>query len=142
MEISNKLSVILPGIIIGVILFQTIVVAPTVFKSLGGLASPFLRAIFPRLFLFVALFGFASCIEKVFSNNELSFGFISALVTVIFMLICFFSADDKQSKRRTKRWTVPWITFAECSVNFGRFGCKFLCCLYLTVSFRFFHASF
>ena len=91
MDFSNKLSVILPGIIIGVILFQTIVVAPTVFKSLGGeLASPFLRAIFPRLFLFVALFGFASCIEKVFSNNELSFGFISALVTVIFMLICFF----------------------------------------------------
>ena len=91
MEFSNKLSVILPGIIIGVILFQTIVVAPTVFKSLGGeLASPFLRAIFPRLFLFVALFGFASCIERVFSNNELSFGFISALVTVIFMLICFF----------------------------------------------------
>ena len=91
MEISNKLSVILPGIIIGVILFQTIVVAPTVFKSLGAeLASPFLRAIFPRLFLFVALFGFASCLEKVFSNNELSFGFVSALVTVIFMLICFF----------------------------------------------------
>ena len=91
MEFSNKLSVILPGIIIGVILFQTIVVAPTVFKSLGvELASPFLRAIFPRLFLFVALFGFASCIEKVFSNNEQSFGFISALVTVIFMLICFF----------------------------------------------------
>ena len=91
MEISNKLSVILPGIIIGVILFQTIVVAPTVFKSLGAeLASPFLRAIFPRLFLFIALFGFASCLERVFSNNELSFGFISALVTVIFMLICFF----------------------------------------------------
>ena len=91
MEISNKLSVILPGIIIGVILFQTIVVAPTVFKSLGAeLASPFLRAIFPRLFLFLALFGFASCLERVFSNNELSFGFISALVTVIFMLICFF----------------------------------------------------
>ena len=91
MEFSNKLSVILPGIIIGVILFQTIVVAPTVFRSLGAeLASPFLRAIFPRLFLFVALFGFASCLERVFSNNELSFGFISALVTVIFMLICFF----------------------------------------------------
>ena len=91
MEFADKLSVLLPGIIIGVILFQTIVVAPTVFKSLGAeLASPFLRAIFPRLFLFVALFGFASCIEKVFSNNELSFGFISALVTVIFMLICFF----------------------------------------------------
>ena len=91
MEFSNKLSVILPGIIIGVILFQTIVVAPTVFKSLGAeLASPFLRAIFPRLFLFLALFGFASCLERVFSNNELSFGFISALVTVIFMLICFF----------------------------------------------------
>ena len=91
MEFSNKLSVILPGIIIGVILFQTVVVAPTVFKSLGAeLASPFLRAIFPRLFLFVALFGFASCLERGFSNNELSFGFVSALVTVIFMLICFF----------------------------------------------------
>lgn len=60
MEFANKLSVFLPGIIIGVILFQTVVVAPTVFKSLGAeLASPFLRAIFPRLFLFVALCGFA-----------------------------------------------------------------------------------
>ena len=91
MEFANKLSVLLPGIIIGVILFQTIVVAPTVFKSLGAeLASPFLRAIFPRLFLFVALCGFGSCIERFFSNHELSFGFLSALVTVIFMLICFF----------------------------------------------------
>ena len=91
MEFANKLSVFLPGIIIGVILFQTIVVAPTVFKSLGAeLASPFLRAIFPRLFLFVALLGFASCIERFFSNHELSFGLLSALVTVIFMLICFF----------------------------------------------------
>ena len=91
MDFANKLSVLLPGIIIGVILFQTIVVAPTVFKSLGAeLASPFLRAIFPRLFLFVALCGFGSCIERFFSNYELSFGFISALVTVIFMLICFF----------------------------------------------------
>ena len=91
MEFADKLSVLLPGIIIGVILFQTIVVAPTVFKSLGAeLASPFLRAIFPRLFLFVALCGFASCIERFFSNHELSFGLLSALVTVIFMLICLF----------------------------------------------------
>ena len=101
MEFADKLSVLLPGIIIGVILFQTIVVAPTVFKSLGAeLASPFLRAIFPRLFLFVALCGFASCIERFFSNHELSFGLLSALVTVIFMLICFFfGSHDKQSKR-------------------------------------------
>ena len=91
MEFANKLSVLLSGIIIGVILFQTIVVAPTVFKSLGAeLASPFLRAIFPRLFLFVAFCGFASCIESFFSNHDLSFGLLSALVTVIFMLICFF----------------------------------------------------
>ena len=91
MEFTNKLSVLLPGIIVGVILFQTSVVAPTVFKSLGAeLASPFLRAIFPRLFLFVALCGFASCIERFFFNQELSFGLLSALVTVIFMLICFF----------------------------------------------------
>ena len=91
MEFANKLSVLLPGLIIGVILFQTIVVAPTVFKSLGAeLASPFLRAIFPRLFLFVALCGFASCTERFFSNHELSFGLFSALVTVIFMLICLF----------------------------------------------------
>ena len=91
MEFADKLSVLLPGIIIGVILFQTIVVAPTVFKSLGAEhASPFLRAIFPRLFLFVALCGFASCTERFFSNHELNFGLFSALVTVIFMLICFF----------------------------------------------------
>ena len=91
MEFADKLSVLLPGIIIGVILFQTIVVAPTVFKSLGAeLASPFLRAIFPRLFLFVALCGFASCTERFFSSHELSFGRFSALVTVIFMLICLF----------------------------------------------------
>ena len=91
MEFADKLSVLLPGITIGVILFQTVVVAPTVFKSLGAeLASPFLRAIFPRLFLFVAFCGFASCTERFFSNHELNFGLFSALVTVIFMLICFF----------------------------------------------------
>ena len=108
MQFANKLSLLIPGIIIGVILFQTIVVAPTVFKSLGAeLASPFLRAIFPRLFFFVALCGFASCVERFFSGHELSFGLISALVTVILMSICF--------------WLVPMTNKAKDNKNDGLF---------------------
>ena len=91
MSVLSDLLILLSGLICGAIVFQTSIIAPSVFKTLDAdNASPFLRAIFPRLFLFVALFGFASCLERVFSNNELSFGFISALVTVMFMLICFF----------------------------------------------------
>ena len=90
MEFANKLSVFLPGIIIGVILFQTIIVAPTVFKSLGAeLASPFLRAIFPKLFLNVAVLSLIGVVLSVIGDRlslQILF-FVSFLLMSISYLI-------------------------------------------------------
>ena len=44
------------GVICGIILLQTFVVAPSVFKSLGEKhAGPFLRSLFPKFFIFIII---------------------------------------------------------------------------------------
>ena len=52
----DKISYLFCGISIGIILFQTSVVAPVVFSSLSGSSSSkFLRLIFPRFFILLTL---------------------------------------------------------------------------------------
>ena len=46
----------LSGLLVGVIIFQTAIIAPTVFIGLGAdHAGPFLRKIFPKFFVLIAI---------------------------------------------------------------------------------------
>ena len=52
----NSLNSFFAGISTGIIIFQSVVVAPLVFSQLkDGSAGPFLRALFPRFFLALTL---------------------------------------------------------------------------------------
>ena len=52
----NSLNCFFAGISTGFIIFQSVVVAPLVFSQLkDGSAGPFLRALFPRFFIALAL---------------------------------------------------------------------------------------
>ena len=52
----NSLNSFFAGISTGIIIFQSVVVAPLVFSQLkDGSAGPFLRALFPRFFIALAL---------------------------------------------------------------------------------------
>jgi len=99
-----NIQILISGLICGVILFQTAIVAPSVFKILKPEnAGPFLRSIFPKLFMFVALLSSAGLILSLVSGTDISI-YVYAF-SLIFMSICYFivpmtnqardSGDDK-----------------------------------------------
>ena len=66
------------GVICGIILLQTLVVAPSVFKSLGELhAGPFLRSLFPKFFIVLSVLGLIGAILSILNGINLTF-FIDA----------------------------------------------------------------
>ena len=82
-------QILLSGLICGVILFQTAVIAPSIFKVLSlDNAGPFLRLIFPKLFMFVAMLSLIGFVLSLFSSNIL--GLIVFFGSLLFMLICYF----------------------------------------------------
>ena len=100
----ENIQILISGLICGVILFQTAIVAPSVFKILKPEnAGPFLRSIFPKLFMFVALLSSAGLILSLVSGTDISI-YVYAF-SLIFMSICYFivpmtnqardSGDDK-----------------------------------------------
>jgi len=100
----ENIQILISGLICGVILFQTAIIAPSVFKILKPEnAGPFLRSIFPKLFMFVALLSSAGLILSLVSGTDISI-YVYAF-SLIFMSICYYivpmtnqardSGDDK-----------------------------------------------
>ena len=100
----ENIQILISGLICGVILFQTAIVAPSVFKILKPEnAGPFLRSIFPKLFMFVAILSSAGLILSLISGTDISI-YVYAF-SLIFMSICYYivpmtnqardSGDDK-----------------------------------------------
>jgi len=84
-----SLQILLSGLISGVILFQTAIIAPSVFKVLSSNnAGPFLRTVFPKLFMFVAVLSMIGLILSLISSNTL--GLIIFFGSLLSMLICYF----------------------------------------------------
>ena len=99
-----NIQILISGLICGVILFQTAIVAPSVFKILKPEnAGPFLRSIFPKLFMFVAILSSTGLILSLISGTDISI-YVCAF-SLIFMSICYYivpmtnqardSGDDK-----------------------------------------------
>ena len=84
-----NLQILLSGLISGVILFQTAIIAPSVFKVLSSNnAGSFLRTVFPKLFMFVAVLSMVGLILSLISSNTL--GLIIFFGSLLSMLICYF----------------------------------------------------
>ena len=84
-----SLQILLSGLISGVILFQTAIIAPSVFKVLSSNnAGSFLRTVFPKLFMFVAVLSMVGLILSLISSNTL--GLIIFFGSLLSMLICYF----------------------------------------------------
>ena len=84
-----NLQILISGLICGVILFQTAIIAPSIFKVLSpDNAGPLLRTIFPKLFMFVAvLSGVGFVLSFISSNNT---GLVVFFGSLLFMLICYY----------------------------------------------------
>ena len=84
-----NLQILISGLICGVILFQTAIIAPSIFKVLSpDIAGPFLRTIFPKLFMFVAVLSLAGFVLSLISSN--TSGLIVFFGSLLFMLICYY----------------------------------------------------
>ena len=94
----SNIPLLLSGTISGMILFQTAIVAPSVFKILREEnAGPFLRAIFPKLFLAITLLG---CIQLLFSYFLFSLNvFLIGLITAILMTTCYLIIPSTNKAR-------------------------------------------
>jgi len=86
----KSLPLILSGVIIGIILFQSILVAPGVNKIINSQdASIFLRYIWPKFFLIIAFISLGALIINIINSNPNIFKILT-FISFLLMLICFF----------------------------------------------------
>jgi hypothetical protein len=79
------LAILLSGIVAGAILFQTSIVAPSVFKVLEPLqAKVFLRTIFPKLFNMLVALGALMFILVLLGEGNI----YVAIITLVLPFIC------------------------------------------------------
>ena len=104
----NNFYLILSGLIIGVIVYQTMFVAPTVFQTIDSEnTSKFLRKIFPRFFIFIFTLCILAAIEAYYNSRGNTF-YIIYLIASLFSLIAFFlipmtnKATDNNDKNKFK----------------------------------------
>ena len=85
---TSNLLTFLNGLVVGVILFQTAVIAPTVFRSLGpDQAGPFLRKVFPKFFVVLVVMGTAGATSALASDA--SYQLWICLVTLTLGLLAY-----------------------------------------------------
>jgi len=90
MSFTNEISILISGVICGMILFQTLVVAPSVFKTMDESSTGlFLRSVFPRLFLIILTLGLLSVFLTTVFGSPSSANIITSGFTVLGMSICY-----------------------------------------------------
>ena len=102
---ADKIYILISGLIIGIILYQSSIVAITVFKNLDEKnTSIFLRKIFPKFFKVIIFLNAASLILSFFSFSVIKI--IVSFSSIILALICLKiipetnkAADEKNQKR-------------------------------------------
>ena len=104
-----NLQVIVSGAICGIILLQTSVIAPSVFKYLDqNQTRDLLRAIFPKFFLFILFLGILSLIAGLINQIKIDGQIIIGTITVMLSLLCYLiipatnEAKDKNNQNRFK----------------------------------------
>ena len=105
----SQINLLFHGIIVGIIIFQTSVIAPSVFKTINSEeTSKFLRTIFPKFFILIFALSAMSLIVELLYEKNISTISISVL-TVLMALLCYIiipstnSATDEGDKKKFKK---------------------------------------
>ena len=86
------LPLFISGIMCGLIIYQSIVIAPSINELLNKQdASTYLRYIWPKFFLIIAFLSVVAGLIIQFSNLDQNFAKIVFIVSAVLMLICFFA---------------------------------------------------
>ena len=104
-----NIKLIVSGIICGIILFQTSVIAPSVFKYLNqNQMRDLLRAIFPKFFLYILLLASLSLVVGILDNVKFDIQTVIASLTIVLSILCYIiipstnEAKDKNNQKRFK----------------------------------------
>ena len=90
-SILKNLPPFISGAICGLILFQSVIVAPSINNLLQPAdASTYLRYIWPKFFIIISVLSIFSLIAIYSLNSNQSFAKIASILTLIFMLVCYF----------------------------------------------------
>ena len=108
MQLHTNLIVFISGLVSGIILYQSIVVASTVFKNLeSGPTSIFLRSIFPKFFIVISFLGLSNFLLALIFKYSFYYMLVGIL-TLILSTICFLiipmtnEATDLNNKKKFK----------------------------------------
>ena len=108
MQLHTNLIVFISGLVSGIILYQSIVVANTVFKNLEpGPTSIFLRFIFPKFFIIISFLGLLNFLLALIFKYSFYYMLVGIL-TLILSTICFLiipmtnEATDLNNKKKFK----------------------------------------
>ena len=105
----KNLPLILSSIIVGIILFQSALVAPAINKLINSAdASIFLRFIWPKFFLIISVISLASFIIIMIYSSQDFFKYLS-FASFLLMLVCYFitpSINEAKDSLNEQLWTV------------------------------------
>ena len=102
----TTLNIFISGLISGIIIYQSFVVASTVFKSLElKYSSIFLRSIFPKFFTLISILGFICLVLNIIYSVSF-YQFVVSGLTVVLATICYViipatnkATDDKDKNK-------------------------------------------
>ena len=91
MQIIKHIPLIISGLITGIILYQSLMIAPSINKLLSTQdASLYLRYIWPKFFLIIALMSLVCGLILVYFNPEQNTAKIFSFLSLFLMLVCYF----------------------------------------------------
>ena len=103
-----NLELVISGTICGIILLQTSVIAPSVFKYLDqSQTRDLLRAIFPKFFLFILILASLSLMVGILNNVKFDIQIIIASLTVALSILCYIiipSTNEAKDKKNQKKF--------------------------------------
>ena len=91
MQILKHVPLIISGLITGIILYQSLMIAPSINKLLSTQdASLYLRYIWPKFFLIIALMSLVCGLILVYFNPDQNTAKIFSFLSLLLMLVCYF----------------------------------------------------
>ena len=105
----KNLPLVFSAMIVGITLFQSALVAPAINKLINAEdASVFLRYIWPKFFIIVAVISLASFVILIINSNQNLFKYIS-FISFVLMLVCYLITpmiNEAKDSSNDQLWTV------------------------------------
>ena len=115
MNVLKNLPLILSGCISGLILYQSIMIAPSINKLLNAEdASIYLRYIWPKFFIIIGLIALISFLVILFFNTNQNTAKILTIISFLLMILCYLIIPSmNEAKDSFKESTFMILHFAS-----------------------------